>query len=816
MYTFRDVTPRIRHMRERIRDRVVQCDSERAALYTKADQKFTNMHPLIKRPLIMKEIAKNRTIRVEDFEVIVGNKGKEFFSSVRYPEWGMASAWVLDEIRDGRWPLKDGIYYTPEGQEPRQCMTKADYLEFSQVNAYWRDKYIGAVADAWQPECLKELEKLNVSTYMPGGMGMYSLSPGHLIAGYEKIINTGYAKLRQQAQQWLDGHYENIMGADAEKYLFYTGVVITCDAAAIQIQRYARACYDKALNEADEKRRAELMKMGDGLMWISENPARTFWEAVQAVMMYHVFFTMETLIPGPAFGRFDQYTWPFLKKDLEEGRLTMDEAQEIVDAFFLKANCFYEAGPPMTTIITGIGNTYQHTTIGGVSPSDGQDATNPVTYMVLETMARLKLHDPTISLRVNKNTPTKLWECAFETSKQAGGIPLFQNDDVIVPALQKELGFELKDARNYGIIGCQEIVGSGNDWPCPNAMNPPHCSPLWGSMLLMALNNGVNPMGGGVSSVRTGYLYEMESMEEVHEALRLMVTHITKMMVSLGNYAEFVSSTRAPQVALSLSMEGCMENGKDCTAGGCKYNSFGNTATGLATIADSLTTIKYMCFDKKLCTTQELYDAVMANWEGHELLRQTILNQVPHYGNADAYADQELSWVCDLYYDICGQCSARYAKVHKAGLYGASDHIAQGYRTWATPDGRKTGEALADAMSPAQGRDRNGPTAVYTSTCCFDHSHYMDGIALNLRVHPTALSREDGLLKLRDLTRTYFDQGGMEVQYNIVDTKTLRAAQEHPEQYRDLVVRIAGYSAYFVELSRDQQNDIIARNENSL
>jgi len=257
-----------------------------------------------------------------------------------------------------------------------------------------------------------------------------------------------------------------------------------------------------------------------------------------------------------------------------------------------------------------------------------------------------------------------------------------------------------------------------------------------------------------------------------------------------------------------------MEKGKDCTRGGAKYNTFGGTATGLATIADSLTTIKYMCFDNKLCTTRELYDAVMANWEGHEELRQRIINEVPHYGNADPYADMELEWVANLYYEICGGCSDQLSKIYKAGLYGASDHVAQGYRTWATPEGRHTGEPIADAMSPVQGFDKNGPTAVFASTVTFDHHHYMDGIALNLRIHPSALAREDGVKKLMSMTKTYFEQGGLEVQYNIVDTETLRAAQAEPEKYRDLVVRIAGYSAYFVELTRDQQNDVIARNEN--
>ena len=531
-------------------------------------------------------------------------------------------------------------------------------------------------------------------------------------------------------------------------------------------------------------------------------------------MMYQVMIQIESVFPSPALGRFDQYTWPYLKKDLEAGTITPDQAQEIVDAFFLKANCFYGAGPAKLVNTTGIGNTYQHTTLGGVDPVTGEDATNPVTYMVLETVGRLKLHDPTISLRFNKNSPDKLWACALETSKLVGGLPLYQNDEVIIPSLVSELGMRLEDARDYGIIGCQEIVCCGKDYPAPNGIHPPHASVWWGSILNMAINNGINPFNGEQASVTTDYLYNMTSIDEVKEAIRKMAHHIMRMFISTNNYAESISQHCAQQAILSISIDDCMAKGRDVVNGGARYNSYGGTATGLATVADSISTIKYMCFDKKLITTRELYDAWMANWEGYEPLRQRILREVPHYGNNDPYVDEELKWCVELYYECCRECRSMRSKVYKAGLYGASDHVAQGYITFATPDGRKTGTPIADAMSPAQSRDKNGPTAVFESCCVFDHHHYMGGIALNLRLHPSVLANEEGMDKVRDMTKEYFENGGLEVQYNVVDTDTLRAAQKDPAKYRDLVVRIAGYSAYFVELGTDLQNDIISRNEN--
>ncbi len=817
MYQFSPATERIQHMRDLIRNRVVRYDAERARIVTESNRKNENVIPIIKRPLMLQDLCEKMTVLVEDFEIIVGNKGPSFFSSPAYPEWGITD-WLVDEVASGRWDLnEDGFYYNPPEDGIKYCVSAEDYEYLASEKEYWDNRKIGTMADAWKPEGYGELASLNISQYIPeGGMSLIGLPAGHLIAGYRKIISTGYGAIRKQAQGWIDEHRGNLMGDDVNKYMFYKSAVITCDAAACLVRRYAEKCAQKAAACTDARRRAELERMADGLQWLSENPARNFWEAVQGIMMYQVLIQICDFIPSPSIGRFDQYTWPYLKKDLEEGTITKEQAQEIVDAFFLKLNCYYGAGMAKLVDTTGIGNTYQNTTVGGIDPETGEDASNPVTYMVFETIGRLKLHDPTLIFRTNRNTPDDLWECALSTSKLVGGLPLYYNDEVVIPTMMKELDYELRDARDYGCIGCQEIVGCGNDYPAPNGMHPPHASIMWGTVFDMAINDGKNPLNGVQSSLHTGYLYEMNSIEEVREAVRKMGTHLMRLFVSTNNYAESLSQFFAPESILSISIEGCMEQGKDVVNGGAKYNSYGGTATGMATLADSMTTIKYMCFDKKLCTTRELYDAVMANWEGCELLRQKILKLVPHFGNNDPYADMEMKWCVDMYYDICKQMYSCRSKVYKAGLYGASDHVAQGKLTWATPDGRKYPDPIADAASPAQSRDKNGPTQVLNSSCCYDQTQYLGGVALNLRMHPSVLSNEEGLAKLRDVTKEYFSKGGMEVQYNVVDTDTLREAQSNPEDYRDLVVRIAGYSAYFVELGRDLQNDIIARNENRM
>ena len=817
MYQFRPVAPRVEEYHQRVRDRVFMPDSEIAMITTEAYQKNESVVPLIRRCRTLYDICSKMTLRVEDGCLFVSNRGKSFCGTGPSVEWD-GGGWIPRLVGEGHWGevQEDGYYHSPDDEMLKFRVHPDDVKALQGITEYWKTRTITSHANSWMPEGYDDFCKLEVCKNVPGAPVMM-MTAGHLTPGYPRLMKMGIGKIRQYAQDWIDAHKFNLMGVDVRKNLFYEGVVIMCDAFTVLANRYSALCAEKAAAEADPQRKAELEMMSAGLAHIATEPPATYWEACQIMLLYQLFLFEENHYPAPSFGRFDQLTWPMLKKDLEEGRLDLETAQLYTDYFFLHANMAYGGMPGKGLAeTTGIGNTYQHTTIGGVDPDTGEDATNPVTYMVLESVGRIGLHDPTVSLRVNKDTPDKLWDCALETTKLVGGLPLYQNDDVIIPAVMKEMGFSLRDARDYCFIGCQEITGHGNDYSAANGISPPNASLHYAPLLDMAINNGVNPWNGQQSPEHTGYLYEMNSLDEVKAALRRQIEFAMKAQVSYDNYTEYLTAHYATTVALSMCMEGCLESGLDCTWGGAKYNSYGGTATGLATIADSLSTIQYMCFDKKLCTTRELYDAVMANWEGYENLRQTIINEVPHFGNNDPYADEQMKWITDTYYEVCKMLYSERTDNYKAGLYGASDHIRQGKSAWATPDGRRTGEPIADASSPAQSRDKNGPTAVMLSECSFDHSKFMDGLALNIRMHPSALSNEEGVAKLRDMTKAYFDCHGMEVQYNVVDSKTMRNAQADPNAYKNLVVRIAGYSAYFIELGVDLQNDLIARPENTL
>ena len=815
MYTFRPICDRIERMRVKVRDRLIVADSEKEQIKMEASQRYHDYPPMLQKPYISLEVISRMPIDIVEDEYFVGDMGNR--------GWGASGGlfWLTVDI-ENTWPIEeDGLHHAPDDDpfysHQKLAISPEELKKLRKIEAQKRAVYGEIRPLEWIPDGAQEFFDLQASDYGKIGGFPLTLPPGHLTPGFQNILRRGYADIRKQAQDWLDEHEGNVQGNNMGKFLFYKAATVACDGAIKLTRRYADLAREKAAAERNAERKAELEEMAESLDHIALYPARTFREACQQVMLYNVFLKVDNDPGVTSMGRFDQYTWPYLKKDLEDGRITMEKAQELVDAFFLKINTFYGGGFGKPTQTAGIGHLGQHTTIGGVIPETGEDATNPVSFMVLEAVARLELHEPTISLRIHKNSPKEIWDCAMVTSMRVGGLPLLQNDEVIIPALISELGFELEDARNFAVIGCQEITGSGCDYPAPNGSSMSHSGIYWAIALLMTINNGTNPINGArlPEKLRFGYLSDMKTMDELRENYEKVCTWMLTWSATLNNYTEHEYPRLFPYPNLSISTTGCMESGKDVSEGGAKYNSYGGTATGLATTADSLTAIKYMVYDKKIVTGEELLKAVLADWEGYEPLRQQILNEVPHFGNADPYADCEMKYMMDLYYGISRAFSNERCKVYKCGTFGASDHVVQGEITWATPDGRKTGTPIADAASPAQGRDISGTTSVFTSATTYDHSHFMDGMALNLKIHPTALSNEQGITKLEDMTKAYFDMGGMEVQYNIVDAATLKKAQEHPENYHNLVVRIAGFSAYFVDMTTAMQNDVISRAEHT-
>jgi formate C-acetyltransferase len=526
-----------------------------------------------------------------------------------------------------------------------------------------------------------------------------------------------------------------------------------------------------------------------------------------------------------SFGRIDQYLGDFYHADVEAGRITPEYAQELMDLFYLKVA---EMNKPWSYGATMSAPGYtsgQLMTLGGVN-KDGNDATNGVTFMMLQASGRLLLHDPPLAMRVHQNTPPELWEAAIETSKLAGGVPTFENDDVIIPALQAR-GLSLEDARGYCLIGCVEPAGCGTEWPACGGVGTESYMNL-PTALTLAINDGytLEPMLNafmvappGTPHIRvgpsTGYLYEMTDIEQVKQAFKTQIEYFAKWHTMHVNSFEYVARNQLPQPLVSATMTGCMESGKDVMWGGAKYNSTGNSGVGVGNVADSLNIINHCCFEKKICTTREMYDAVMNDWAGYEDLRAYILNEAPHYGNAIPECDEYATFVAKCFSDVVNSLTGPRGR-YSAGMYPVTINVAYGLVTAATPDGRRKGEPLADGIAAPQGYDKNGPTAVLRSVAAIKQTDFPNGTLMNLKFHPSALSGSDGWMKLSELMKTYFDMGGMELQLNIISTETLKAAQLKPENYRDLVVRVAGFSTYFIELHPAAQADLISRTELSM
>ena len=800
MYSLKAISPRVQRLRQLYRDSVPTLDAERTKILTDYYKSSPNEVPIIRRATALHEILTKMTIRVEEDELIVGNVGKYFRGCCLWPEYG-GLRWLKHELETGEYDKRDSrsAYMTllPEDRE---------YL--CSVADYWQENGIGAKLRAALPA---EAEILSATGVLQIGRGTFNAQPhGHFNANYRKAVEKGFGAIRQEACDKLAGLRGKIFGTDSEKYFFYKAVVISCDAIIAFSKRYAAECRRIAADAMPE-RKAELLRMADSLEHIIENPARTFQEAVQVVFLYHMVLNIEGQSLGLTLGRVDQHVGDYLDRDLEAGLITEAQAQEILDCFFIKVGDLFLSGPIDFTASLGSYSNNMRITIGG-QKKDGTDATNKATYMLLQCSARLKLHDPTLSLCVHKGTPPELWEAGLETAKINGGIPTFDNCDLIISILQAR-GLALEDARNFCIVGCVEISGSGCEFANVSAPFSKTFVSM-GNVFLQAINDGKNPANGIPSGLNTGYLYDMACFDEVKEAFRKQLEYFMDWHVSINNLMETVGNPHCQCAIASATMDGCMESGRDMMMGGAKYNSTGGAAIGMATAIDSLLAVKYLVFDKKLCSARELYDAVIKNWDGAEPLRQLALNEVPYYGNGDKHADDLASWVSDLY-------SSRYNSYtgprggHRAGIYSAGIHVALGSRTHATPNGRKSGEPVSDGISPSQGADRCGPTGVAQSIIATHPQNYGNGIQFCIKLHPTSVAGTQGNEKLQQYICTFFEEGGMQVQYNVVSSDMLRQARANPGEYRDLVVRVAGFSAYFVELHDGMQNNLIDRTDNA-
>jgi len=805
---------------------------ERALLYTESYKESEGVPPAIRAAKALLKTLNEMTIYIDEDELLVGNRTSRRLAGVIPVERGDISV-VLKMEMDRLGKRKRPFLLNKEEKR----VLKEEILP------YWEGKTIrDRKASLWADKGLMKLKRgalpsliimvrhfgignarkmirglggLRLSALMLGEIG--KLCPnlgidifdvqGHLVLGHENVINEGFNGIKERAKKHLGKlDVKNPSPDDQKKISFLKAVIMCCDAAIEFAKRFAEEATKLAEKETSPKRKAELLKIAENCRRVPANPPRTFYEAMQCLWFTQVIAQISYGMAGTfALGRVDQYLHPFYKKDIENRRITKEEAQELIEELNLKltSNILLLPEAGIETAST-LGTSPQPITIGGQT-KDGEDATNELSYIILEASKKLKGVINNLAIRIHSKTPEDFLLKACDVYKSTSG-QAFYNDEVIIPALVSD-GYSLEDARNYAIVGCVEPTGSGDTFACTGGNDL-----KLGQVLEMALNNGDNRFIGG-QGLQTGDPKKFASFEEVMGAFRRQLEYNVKMVAEATNLKDLVYKEDFPAPFISSTLKGCIESCRDVTEGGAKYNFASITARGLGTTADSLAAIKKLVFEDRVLTMPELIKLLETDFKGKEDIWQMMINRVPKYGNDEDYVDSIAKEIFEAFCSEVTKHSSIRGGHFRPSFYSYGTHVVDGLFLGTTPDGRKACEAVSNGISPSNKREGRGPTAVLKSAAKLNHKLVTNGNALNLRLHPSLVRDEEGLKKVASLIRTYFDLGGMHVQFNVVSSEMLRDAQLHPEKYKDLVVRVSGYSAFFIDLGKSIQDDIIARTE---
>jgi formate C-acetyltransferase len=730
------------------------------------------------------------TIFIRDDELIVGNHASRQRWAPLFPETGRLPKEELDLF-----PIRkvDTLQISEEDKR---------YL-LEDVYPYWKNKCTGDISRHYFPDEILDVLDAPHKVFDP--MSRTRSGYGHYIQNTGKIINKGFADVEAKVKAQLAqlSYYDTDR---TDKMLFYNAVVIICQAVERFAKRFAALAYDMAARESDPRRRRELELIGSVCEVVPYNPAQNLHQALQSywfTLLIDYIFQNGSAI---STGRFDQYIYPYYQKDIEEGRLTKEEAQEFIEALFVKHSDIIKASTFSSAKNNGGFATTVHLNLGGVD-KDGNDATNELSYLCLEADKNVFNCEPNIGLRVNTATPDDLLMKVIDllVEKEGGKMPLY-NDNAIIPALCAD-GAPLELARDYGLVGCVEPTPAGNCMGITNA-----CYFNIAKCLELALNDGVCMLSGKKLGLRTGDPGGFSTIEDVIIAFEAQTKHFIRLMIGSLNIIEQIVAEYTPHIYPSLLLDGCIESGKDAAAGGALLNYIGVQGVGMPDAADSLTAIRRLVFEEQRFTLEEVVAAMKSDFESCEPLRQMLVNHAPKYGNDIDEADEMAMYVSKLYCSEVKKGRDWRGGKYRAGLFCLSSNTPMGRATAAMASGRKSGVPLADGgISPKHGMDTKGPTAVCKSVAKIDHSLAANGVNLNQKILPSVLKTKEDREKLLQLIKGYFAMGGFHIQFNILTGETLKKAQQNPEEFRSLVVRVAGYSAFFVELDKDIQDEIISR-----
>lgn len=797
--------PRVNHLRQKFLDRPYDVDVERLRLVTEAYKKHEQAPRKLQCAYAFENILLNTSIYIYEQDLILGEIAAPAKASPIYPEF--SANWIIDEILNSPFEERANDQFYIRNDEER--------AEIIELCKYWQGK---SIEDAVNQRLEKEQtigsqlgEKIfQTNVYHYAGVG-------HLAMDYARLMKGGYNGMIEETK----GHFAKLTKKDkdfGEKRDFYQSVIIMLEASKKYIERYAVLAEEMATKEEDTKRKAELEEMAVNCHAIAGGAPKTFWQALQLFN----FATSMTQIEGNghsiSYGRMDQWLYPYYEADVKENGLTKESALELIEVQYVKMNNPTKLKDKGTVIVrNGRGFGGESLTIGGVD-ADGNDCTNDLTMLMLEGSAHTRMMNPWVCVRMHDNTPYELKVKAVECIRAGYGHPKLFNDKPTIKAMMSK-GMTLEEAREYAVVGCVEpsLPGKEFGWHDAAYVNT-------AKMMEMVLNGG-RVIGKGLQVPEntqigpdTGSLETYQSFEEVLESVDKQFDYWIDQMCSSLNIIDEEHRKLKPTPYVSAFFEDCLISGKDMTEGGAKYNGTGPQASGVATCADSLAAIKQLVFDEKTHTGAELLQAVKDNWVGHEKLYSLVnSSKIHHYGNDDDYADDLFKYMFECYCrNVTGRKNPRGGDF-SPGVYSVNANVGMGLFTNASLDGRTASEAISDNMGPVHtdggSHDVKGPTALANSVAKVDHSLASNGTLLNMRFPQDAVAGVEGRELLVSFIDEYLSKAPMHVQFNIMNTETMKAAQKNPENYKDMLVRVAGYSAYFVELGKPLQKDLIQRTE---
>lgn len=798
---FGTLTERMQAFREEVLDEKPYVDAERAIWATEAYRESLNQPRVMVRALMLQKILEHMTVYIEDKSLLAGNQATKNRNAPVFPEYTLE--FVMNELdlfekRDG-----DVFYITEETKE-----------QLRSIAPFWENNNLRARGEALLPD--------EVSVFMETGLfgmeGKLNAGDAHLAVNYERLLKEGlrgYEAKARACKEALD-----LTDPDSiDKNVFYKAVLIVIEAVRAFALRYSELAADLAARESDTARKAELLEMSRICAKVPYEPASNFREAVQSVWFIQLILQIESNGHSLSYGRFDQYMEPYYEKSLQDGTITREEALELLTCLWIKTLTINKVRSQAHTLSSAGSPMYQNVTIGGQTV-DKKDAVNPLSFLVLQSVAQTRLTQPNLTVRYHANLDPKFFDECIEVMKLGFGMPALNNDEIIIPSFI-QWGVKEEDAYNYSAIGCVETAVPGKwGYRCTGMsyINFPR-------LLLCVMNDGVDLTSGKRFVKGYGHFQDMESYEELLDAWDKSLRELTRYSVIVENAIDKASERDVPDILCSALTDDCIGRGKTIKEGGAVYDFISGLQVGIANMADSLAAVKKLVYDEKKITRDELWNAILDDFQSPEnqKIQEMLINDAPKYGNDNDDVDLLVVRAYDTYIDeIKKYPSTRYHRgpiggIRYAGTSSISANVGQGMGTMATPDGRHAFEPLAEGCSPAHNCDKNGPTAVFKTVSKLPTDKITGGVLLNQKMTPQVLSREENKQKLEMLIRTFFNRlHGYHVQYNIVSRETLIDAQLHPEKHKDLIVRVAGYSAFFNVLSKKTQDDIIGRTEQSL